>query len=681
MNIPFRSKETSWLSFNARVLQEGADPSVPLMERIKFLGIYSSNMDEFFRVRVATLRRLVSLGNQWESLHMPDPNETLKKVAKIVARQAGEFNIAYRAALRDLEANGIMLITDQQVPKNLHSHVLDYFRNEVSPHINPVMLKATAKLPKLRDLPMYLAVRLTKAESRSRAAHALIEIPSNLPRFIALPKHGKSQLVMYLDDIIRYGLSEIFGVLPYDTYESYAIKFTRDAELEFDDDFTESFYEKLEDGLKAREEGLPTRANFDADFPKPFLNLVLKKLNISSPETLYPGARYHNRRDLLSFPSFGREDLKNPKTTTIVPKGLRKSPRNGLFSKIRKRDMLFHIPYHSFRYFIDLLQEAAIDPYVQTIQMTQYRLAKNSCVARALMSAARNGKKVSVLVEPQARFDEEANIAWASKYRSAGVRVVLGVPGLKVHSKLVLITRREKGQSKNYTVLGTGNFNEDTASIFADHLLFTYHQEIGDDAEAIFRFAERSYRPPKLKHLTIAPVGLRDFIRRKIGREIALAKKGKAARLRLKINNLSDEETIFQLYEAAQAGVEVNLIARSMFSLITGDGPGENIKAIGIVDKYLEHSRLLIFENDGDPEVFLSSADFLPRNFDSRIETVFPVYDKKLKAQLIKYFDLQWSDNVKARVLDTDLTNTYRRDGKKPVRAQYEIENYLREGI
>jgi len=678
MKIPFRSKEISWLSFNARVLQEGASSDVPLMERIKFLGIYSSNMDEFFRVRVATLRRLASLGEQWKSLHMPDPNVTLKTIATIVGEQAEDFNVAYGTAMVDLEANGIRVVNEEQVPKSLHSHVIKYFREKVSPHINPIMLKHTAKLPKLRDAPMYLAVRLTKADGKGRAAHSLIEIPGILPRFIALPKSGKTQLVMYLDDIIRFGLYEIFGVLPYDTFESYAIKFTRDSELEFDDDFTESFYEKLEDGLKARQQGLPVRANFDSNFPKTFLNLVLKKLNISAPETLYPGAKYHNRRDLLSFPSFGRDDLKNPPTEEIIPRGFRKSHKKSIFAKIRKRDLLLHIPYHPFRFYIDLLQEASIDPFVQTIQMTQYRLAKKSCVAKALMAAARNGKKVSVLVEPQARFDEEANIAWASEYRAAGVRVVLGVPGLKVHSKLLLINRREHGVDRAYTILGTGNFNEDTTGIFADHLLFTAHPEIAEDAAAIFRFAERSYRPPLLKHLVAAPMGLRVFIRKKIRAEIEAAKAGKKAGISLKINNLSDEEVVGLLYEASQAGVKIRIIARSMFSLITGDGPGESIEAIGIVDKYLEHSRLLIFENDGEPEVYLSSADFLPRNFDSRIETVFPIYDKKLKEQLFKYFEIQWSDNVKARILDADLSNEYRKSDGKPIRAQYVIEDYLR---
>lgn len=678
MNEDFRSKETSWLSFNARVLQEAGDPEVPLFERIKFLGIYSSNLDEFFRVRVATLKRLASLGDEWKKLDIPNPNETLRKVTRLVGKQAEDFNAAYSQVKEDLNANGIRLIDETEVPSSLKSWLLDYFRREVSPHVFPIILKASAKLPKLKDLPMYLAVKASKADGTGRPMHALIEIPGNLPRFIPLPKTGEVQLVMYLDDIIRFGLDEVFATFPYDQFDSYAIKFTRDSELEFDDDFTESFYEKLEDSLKAREEGLPVRANFDENFPKPFLNLVLRKLNLARSDSLYPGARYHNRRDLLGFPQFGKEGLSYEKSKPVPLKGIGKK-KVGLLASIRKRDLLIHVPYHPFRHLITMLQEASIDPLVQKISMTQYRLAKNSCVAAALQSAARNGKEVFVLVEPQARFDEEANIKWASSYRDAGVTVQLGVQGLKVHSKLILIERRESGRDRFYTALGTGNFNEDTAEIFADHLLLTYNQEIGEDAEAIFAFFRRSYKPPHLNHLLIAPFDLRRFLAEKFEREIENHRAGKPSGISVKVNNFSDVETNALIRKASETGVPIRLIVRSMFSMVLGTE--EKIKAIGIVDRYLEHSRMIIFENDGDPEVYLSSADFLPRNFDSRVETIFPVYEKKLRKQLIQYFEIQWSDNTKARILDEDLTNEYRpRKPKAPVvRSQYEIEEFLRE--
>lgn len=678
MDTEFRSKETSWLSFNARVLQEAADPAVPLFERIKFLGIYSSNLDEFFRVRVATLRRLAALGDGWRRLDIPDPNQTLATVRQIVSKQGQEFNRAYDRVRADLEKNGVRIIRETEVPASLREYLRDYFRREVSPHIFPVILKASAKLPKLKDLPMYLAVKATKSDGTGRPMHALIEIPQNLPRFIPLPKKGETQLVMYLDDIIRFGLDEVFATFPYDHYESYAIKFTRDSELELDDDFTESFYEKMSDSLKAREEGLPVRANFDIDFPKHFLQLVLRKLDLEGADALYPGARYHNRRDLLSFPDFGKSELKYQRATPVPVPAFAKR-QAGMFAAIRKRDVLVHVPYQSFRHLITLLQEASIDPLVQSISMTQYRLAKGSCIAKSLQAAARNGKDVFVLVEPQARFDEEANIKWASRYRDAGVHVQLGVQGLKIHSKLVHIVRRESGRDRSYTILGTGNFNEDTASIFADHLLFTYHQGIGDDAKEIFRFFRQSYLKPRLNHLFIAPFDLRQFLRDRIEREIANREAGLPAGISVKLNNFSDRSINELFQRAADAGVPVRLIVRSMFSLVAEDrGP---IEAISIVDKYLEHSRMLIFENGGSPEAYLSSADFMPRNFDTRVETIFPVLEPRLRDQLIDYYNVQWSDNTKARILDRNLQNGYRpvKKGTKRFRAQFDLETYLRE--
>jgi len=678
MDTDFRSKETSWLSFNARVLQEAADPSVPLFERIKFLGIYSSNLDEFFRVRVATLKRLASLGDDWKHLEIPDPNQTLATVRQIVSKQGEEFNRVYERVRADLEKNGIRLIRETEVPASLREYLRDYFRREVSPHVFPVILKANAKLPKLKDLPMYLAVKATKSDGTGRPMHALIEIPQNLPRFIPLPGKGETRLVMYLDDIIRFGLDEVFATFPYDRYESYAIKFTRDSELELDDDFTESFYEKMSDSLKAREEGLPVRANFDIEFPKPLLNLVLRKLNLAGSDALYPGARYHNRRDLLSFPDFGKSELKYKRAAPVPVPAFAKR-QVGMFAAIRKRDVLVHVPYQSFRHLITLLQEASIDPLVQSISMTQYRLARGSCVAKALQAAARNGKEVFVLVEPQARFDEEANIRWAGRYRDAGVMVQLGVQGLKIHSKLVHIVRRESGRDRSYTVLGTGNFNEDTASIFADHLLFTYHQEFGDDAAEVFRFFRQSYLKPQLRHLFIAPFDLRTFLRERVEREIANHEAGRPSGISVKLNNFSDHTTNDLFLRAAAAGVPIRLIVRSMYSLVTEDDG--RIEAISIVDEYLEHSRMLIFENAGSREVFLSSADFMTRNFDTRVETIFPVVDPGLKDQLVEYFEVQWSDNTKARILDRNLLNGYRpvKKGAKRVRAQFDLESVLRE--
>lgn len=677
MNDSFRSKETSWLSFNARVLQEAADRSVPLYERIKFLGIYSNNLDEFFRVRVATLNRLIGLGDKWKELNMPNPAITLKKVNNLVSKQSSAFNEAYDQVFSDLKEQGICLINETEVPKNQKAFLRNYFQEEVRPHIFPIILKASAKLPQLDDLPMYLAVHLTKEKGRDM--YALIEIPGNLPRFIPLPKTDKTQMVMYLDDIIRFGLPELFNTFNFDEFKSYAIKFTRDAEMAFDDDFTESYFDQLSDGLRGRMEGSPVRANYDSKIPKGFINLLLKKLELSGSESLYPGARYHNRRDLMSFPSFDRKDLFYVKSQTVPVKGLKKkAAAKGLFPVMRKQDILIHTPYQKFGHLIALIQEAVMDPLVKKIQVTQYRLAENSCIARALQSAARNGKEVVVLVEPQARFDEEANMAWAAKYQDAGVKVILGVQGLKVHSKIVVIERQESGTTRYYSVMGTGNFNEDTAKIFADHMLFTYNQEFGEDISRLFKFFERPFKPPKFHHLHTAPLGLRKFLRKNIEREIDFANEGKPAEVWIKVNNLSDVETVDLILHAAKKGVKFRLIVRSMFSLI--NDTDKNIEAISLVDRYLEHSRILIFGNNGVPKVHLSSADFLPRNFDSRIETIFPILDNNLSDQLIRYFEIQWSDNVKARRLDPKLTNKLRErePDSKEIRAQYAIEEYLR---
>ncbi len=681
MHNRFRSKEISWLSFNERVLQEGANQDVPLLERIKFLGIYSSNLDEFFRVRVATLKRLAILGDRYKELNIPNPVESLKQINATVARENNSFNKAYTQAISDLASNNIHVIDNRKVPAKHQAWLQDYFKDTVAPRLMPIMLKASAKLPQLKDNPMYLAVRLSKKKGNGRPAHALIEIPGDLPRFVVLPKSGKSTLIMYLDDIIRYGIPEIFLHLPYDDFDSFAIKFTRDSELEFDDNFTESVYDKVSGGLLAREGGFPVRSNYDATIPPHFLRLLSKKLHILGTDSLYPGARYHNRKDLIDFPQLGRNDLLYPSPPKILPKGLKRIVKVGFFSALRKKDLLLHIPYHSFHTFIDFLRESSMDPLVQTIQITQYRLAKNSFVARALMAAAHNGKEVTVMVEPQARFDEGANIAWANEYQRNGVRVILGLQGLKVHSKLCLVTRREHGRLRHYTALGTGNFNELSAKVFSDHLLLTANQEMGEDAVAIFDFFERTYKPPKLKHLVAAPFRMRDFIKKRIQIEITNAREGLPAALSLKVNNLSDLETIELLYEAANAGVSVRLIVRGMFSLITGpDSPAPSIQAIGIVDKYLEHSRVFIFQNGNNPLVYLSSADLLPRNFDGRIETVFPILDSKLRKQLVDVFEIQWSDNVKARILSKTLSNRLRRPkaDEAEVRAQFVTEDYLR---
>ena len=636
--IPFRSKEVSWLAFNSRVLQEAADPQVPLLERVKYLGIYSSNLDEFFRVRVATLKRLTLFRKNFKQLKLPDPSRTLKQIKLIVRSEMIKFDQIYADIFQGLRKRGIQMVNEATVPDALKPWLDDYFHTNVRPRIMPNMIKGYSDLDELRDRPMYLAVRLQQAEHPDRVAFSLIEIPSGeLPRFVVMPEHKGSTVVMFLDDIIRYGLPTLFKGLPFDTFEAWAVKFTRDAEMEFDDDFTESLHDKIADGLKARETGAAVRMNYDKSLPTEFLKLLLGKLKLKEEDTLFPGARYHNRKDLMKFPSLGGPDVKFPAVPVLEHPHL-PSDRPGILKLLQKRDVLLHLPYHSFNTFLDLLREASLDPMVQSIQMTQYRVARHSCVAKALVSAVRNGKSVTVLVEPRARFDEKNNIEWASQYQEAGVKVILGIPMLKVHAKVCLITRSEGRHDTYYSVIGTGNFNEDTSQYYTDHMLMTADQGIGRDLTQIFKFFTNTYQSPRLDYLVASPFHLRSTIKFWIENEITNAQRGLRAEIFIKINNLSDLEIVELLYKAEAAGVNVRLICRSMFSVVTGDSRHpSNIQAIGIVDRYLEHSRILQFANAGEPKTFLSSADFLPRNFDSRFEIICPIYDPRLQSELQSY--------------------------------------------
>ena len=672
---PFRSKEVSWLSFNSRVLQEAGHPSVPLLERLKFLGIYSSNLDEFFRVRIATLRRLALLGKDYRKLQLPDPKATLREALSIIKRDAALFDLIYDDTFASLSVQGIRLINNTEVPKALKPWLTDYFFAKVRPRIMPIVIRSYSQLGSLRDQPMYLAVEMGRASRKTRLAHALIEIPSaELPRFVSLPEHKGQRLVMYLDDIIRFGLPSIFTGLPYDKFEAYAIKFTRDAEMGFDDDVTESLYDKIAEGLRSRQTGQAVRMNYDSRIPLSFLKLLTDKLKLGSDDILMPGFRYHNRRDLVKFPA--PDHLAYPHLAPL-PHPRLSGKRESIFRVLQEDDLLLHLPYHSFTHFLDFLREASLDPLVQSIYLTQYRLAHQSCVARALMNAAQNGKNVTVLVEPQARFDEKNNIEWANRYQEAGVKVILGVPGLKVHAKMCLVVRHEGGSDRFYSAIGTGNFNEETSQFYTDHLLLTCHPGLGTDILESFRFFQSNWQPPQLTHLLAAPFSLRQGLKSWIQNEIHHAQHGRESGISLKLNNLADPEITSLLYEASRAGVPVQLIVRSMFSVVTGEPPSKNIRAIGIVDQYLEHSRILAFRNGGQPRYFLSSADFLPRNFDSRFEILCPIYDESLQQQLQRCLDIQWSDNTKARVLDRKLANNLVRRPGPPLRAQEELRHWL----
>jgi len=678
MKSLFTNKEISWLSFNERVLQEAADPEMPLIERLKFLGIFSSNLDEFFRVRVATLKRLVKLGKKAKKLIGHDPKNILKEIQKIVLTQQQTFEEIYQKILQEFADEKIFIINEQQLNKEQADYVKTYFQQEVRPKLFPIMIDQVDHFPDLRDHFIYLAVSLHKNNNQNKTTYALIEIPTDvLPRFLILPQIDGNNYIILLDDVIRYGLNDVFRALDYSQIEAYTIKLTRDSELDIEDDVTESYIKKVSKGLKQRQEGNPVRFVYDATIPPSLLKIFITGLNLHQEGTLIPGGRYHNFKDFMKFPDFGIKHLRYPASPKMPHRDI--DPEVSLMATLEKKDILLHLSYQSFNYVIDLLREAAIEPQVVSVKMTIYRVAKNSNVMNALINAAKNGKSVMVVVELQARFDEEANIYWANRLRDEGIKVIFGVPGLKVHSKLCLITRRKNDLLKHYAMIGTGNFNEETAKIYSDHCLFTTDKRLTKEVCKVFDFFEHNYRTTNFKHLLVSPFSMRRRLLHLIQMEIKNAAKGKEAYIIMKMNNLVDTEIIEQLYAASQAGVKIRLIVRSMFAPVPGvSGLSDNIEAISIVDKYLEHSRIFIFCNGGDAKYFITSADLMPRNLDRRVEVTCPIYDKEIQQELHQFLEIQWQDNVKARILNDKLNNQFRQGPTdEKIRAQFAIHDFL----
>lgn len=679
MGKAYIPKEISWLSFNARVLQEAANSEVPLLERFNFLGIYSNNLDEYFRVRVATVRRLALFSNKAKNILGYSPKATLKSIQETVMIQNERFEATYAGLLNELKKHRIHFVNEQQLDSEQAEFVTNYFRKEVRSRLMPLIISRENKLPNLTDDAIYFAIQLRNSETEKKR-YALLEIPSRkiLPRFVRLPGKKGTRYVIFLDDVIRLGLREIFSILPFDEISAYTIKVTKDAELEITDDISESYIDKVSKSLQQRRKASPVRFVHDREMPPEFLKILCKKLNLGSEDVIMPGNRYHNFKDFMNFIEIEGERLNYPKLAPVrhpaLPYG------RSILSVIRKRDIMFYFPYHPFDHLIDLLREASIDPAVTSIQITLYRLARNSSVINALLNAARNGKSVTTVVELQARFDEEANILWGNKLTDDGVKVIYGVPGLKVHSKLCLITRVKGEVTQRYAAVGTGNFNEDTASVYTDHLLLTSDKKITNEVLKTFNFFSANYRKDKFYHLLVSPFGLRNRLLALIDNEIKNAKAGKEARIRIKINNLTDEEIISWLYKAGDAGVQVNLIVRGMFSMAPGaKGVSENIRAISIVDRFLEHSRFMIFCNGGDELVYITSADIMPRNLDHRIEVTCPVWDPAIKQEISDVFNIQWNDNLKARILDAEMANTIAGSGGVPLRSQTEIHRYYSE--
>ncbi|WP_295333125.1 polyphosphate kinase 1 [Flavobacterium sp.] len=687
-------REKSWLAFNARVLQEAADESVPLLERLRFIGIFSNNLDEFFRVRFAAVRRLSLSGVSGEKiLGGISAQQLVKDITEIVIKQQAESLRVLRLIEEELVKQNIIIIDETEVTGEHENFVKDFFIQKISPELVTIILNDLAEFPLLKDTSGYLAVKLVmKTEQKTsmlglvkpkpEIRYAVIEIPKNTNRIVELPSKDGKQYLMLLDDVIRYNLSSIFNIFDYESISAHMIKITRDAQLDIDSDMSKSMLEKIATSVKDRRIGEPVRFVYDQSIGKDTLKFFLDKMGIHATDGIIPGGRYHNRRDYMNFPNLGRYDLLYQPKTPLPVDGL--SLDGSILNRIAQKDYLINAPFQSFSYLIKFLREAALDPKVTAIKITLYRLAKNSQIVSSLINAAKNGKKVTVQIELQARFDEASNISYAEQMQQEGIELIFGIKGLKVHSKICVIDRMEDGKIKRYGFISTGNFNETTAKIYTDLTLFTSHQQILKDVSKIFDFFDVNYRIHRYKHLIVSPHYTRSKFYKLIDREINNAIAGRPAYMNLKMNSLSDTAMIDKLYEASNAGVKIKLQVRGICSLIPGvKGMSENIEAISIVDYLLEHTRCYIFCNNNEPEVFISSADFMTRNLDGRVEVTCPIYDADIKKQIIDTFNVGWKGNVKARYHSDKFDNKYRirKEGEPVFRAQFETYNYYRDRL
>lgn len=670
-------KELSWLSFNERVLQEASDKDVPLIERVRFLGIYSNNQDEFFRVRVADVKRRVLLHQS----HGGDERaaELLGEIEAKVIELDEKFGKIWQDILSALKRRNIHLVDDKSIADHQVKWVKTYFKNKVLPHITPVIVTKKVELEKsLRDYATYLVVEMCKD---GESQHTLIEVPTDdTPRFIQLPEKSKTRKsIILLDDMIRYCLDILLKeFFDYDTVNAYSIKLTRDAEYDLSDEIDQSLIEKMSEVMKQRGKADPVRIVYDQDMPDKMLKFLKKKLKLGSYRGMQPGNRYRNFKDFIGFPNVGRAYLENPELPALVHKELRGG--SNAFDSIKNRDILLYYPYHRFTNFTEMLRQAAFDPKVKRIQLNVYRVAKNSRIMGYLMDAVRNGKTVSIIIELRARFDEEANMAWAQRMTDAGLEVVAGIPSLKIHSKLCLITRLEDDQLVRYAHIGTGNFHEGTARIYTDFSLMTADPEITREVESVFQFVRFSYRRYQFKHLLVSPVNTRHMLYKLINQEIKNVRDGQNGSITLKVNNLQDRELIQHLYAASQSGVKIRMIIRGMCCLVPGiKGVSDNISIISIVDRFLEHPRVMVFHNNGDKKVYISSGDLMTRNIDNRVEVACPIYDPALKQRIIDILDLQFKDRAKARIIDAKQQNRYvPRGNRKKLRSQIAIYDYLK---
>lgn len=665
------NREVSWLHFNERVLQEAMDESNPIIERLRFLGIFSNNRDEFFRVRVATIKRMKQFENENSRKNKEKPSEILQQILSIVEEQEVKFTQTFRETIKSLQKHQIYLLNEQSLDEEQGDFVYQFFNTEVRPLLFPIMLNNLSQPGNLRDNSIYLAAVLNDSTNQKDEDYALIMVPDTISRFVQLPAKDGKKFIMFVDDVLRYCMSELFGWMGYDTFSAYTIKLTRDAELDIDHDISKSFMELMSESIKKRKKGSPVRFVYDNDMPEALNKKLNRKLKITKTDNIRGGGRYHNFKDFMSFPNMGGKNLVFAKT--YPNKHPEISHNTSIIDRIKEGDIMLHYPYQSFQHIVDLLREASIDPKVRAIKMTFYRAARDSNVINALINAARNGKYVTVFLEIQARFDEKANIYWSRKLEEEGVKIIKTLPGFKVHSKLMLIRRKESGKNVYYANISTGNFNESTAKVYADDSLLTAHKGITTEVNMLFHLFESPYNPPKFKHLIVAPYYMRNSFINKLNAEIRNAKSGKEAWVILKLNNLVDKKITAKLYNAAKAGVKITIICRGICILVPGlKGVSENIKVISIVDKFLEHSRIFVFANDGDPKYYLSSADWMVRNFDHRFETAAPIYDKNLQDEIMAMLKLQLSDNTKARLVNTKDNNEYVvTKSKTKIRSQF----------
>lgn len=674
-----RPKELSWLQFNQRVLEEARSVRHPLWDRLRFLAIYSNNLDEFYRVRVANLQRLEAEEGPAFKVTGRPVRQLLRGIRSEVGELAERFEETWGEISAEMDREKVRLVDESHLSAEQIERVRTIFLREVRPRLVPILLARGREMPLLHDHVLHLAIQLEGA-SGNAPPYALIEIPTDaLPRFWVLPPCGDCQCVMLLEDIVRFGLREVFSLFSPKAVHAWAFKVTRDAEFDLDDSMVEGYLRRVHQGLRKRATGKPVRLVHDRGMPDHLLSQLLRKLDLTRADCRIPGMRYHNFKDFMKFPRLGRPELSARPLEPLVHPDFAGQER--ALSVVARKDVLLHFPYQSFDHFLDLLREAAIDPAVTHIRLTVYRVSQESSVLNALINAARNGKKVTVLLEVLARFDEENNIAWADELRDEGVEVILGVRGLKVHSKLCLVTRLEGRKARHYAVIGTGNFNEETARVYTDHMLLTADPAITDEVAQVFEFFRNNYKVPDFRHLIVSPFESRKQILDLIEAERKAARAGKPAWIRLRLNNLADDQLIEALVDASNAGVDIRVIVRSMNALIPSpDRSAHRIEVRCLVGRFLEHSRCLMFANGGKPLVYTTSADWMSRNLDGRVEVTCPIRDKKLRQELLDYFDLQWRDTANARVWDSEDADRRPAD-QDEFDAQIGIRSWLSERI